>query len=119
MKNLREATSPPVLFVDAQSWWIDGGVMQLDVLGRAARSGLFAAITSLILTGCATYSSSFKVIEENLAAQQYDQALQTLEKQSPSKTELALHALNKGMILRMKRDFAGSNQALEQAKAEM
>lgn len=93
--------------------------MQLDVLGRAARSGLFAAITSLILTGCATYSSSFKVIEDNLAAQQYDQALQALEKQSPSKTDLALHALNKGMILRMKRDFVASNQALEQAKAEM
>ncbi|HEY6093353.1 MAG TPA: hypothetical protein VIU93_00230 [Gallionellaceae bacterium] len=93
--------------------------MQFDVIGRATRSGLFAAITSLILTGCATYSSSFKVIEGNLAAQQYDQALQALEKQPPSKTDLALYALNKGMILRMKRDFAGSNQALEQAKAEM
>lgn len=93
--------------------------MQLDVIGRAVRSGLFAAATSLILTGCATYSSSFKVIEGNLAAQQYDQALQVLEKQSPAKTELALYQLNKGMILRMKRDFSASNQALEVAKAEM
>lgn len=93
--------------------------MQLEVIGRALRSGLFAATTSLILTGCATYSSSFKVIEGNLAAQQYDQALQALDKQSPSKTDLALHELNKGMILRMKRDFSASNQALEQAKAEM
>lgn len=74
---------------------------------------------SLALSGCATYSSSFNVIESNLTAQQYDIALQHIEKQSASRTEHVLYLLNKGMVLRMKRDFVGSNIAFEKAKAEM
>ena len=72
-----------------------------------------------ILTGCATYSESFGVIERDLATRQYDAALRDIEKQSPSKTDRVLYFLNKGMVLRMKRDFSGSNQALEAGKAEM
>lgn len=71
------------------------------------------------LTGCATYSESFGVIERDLSSRQYDAALRNIEKQSRSKTDLVLYLLNKGMVLRMKRDFSGSNQALEAAKAEM
>jgi uncharacterized protein len=71
------------------------------------------------LTGCATYSDSFGVIERDLSARQYDAALQDIEKQEGSKTDRVLYLLNKGMILRMKRDFADSNQALEAAKTEM
>src|SRR5450759_1082069 len=72
-----------------------------------------------ILTGCATYSESFGVIERDLSARQYDAALRDIEKQSRSKTDRVLYLLNKGMVLRMKRDFSSSNQALEAAKAEM
>lgn len=71
------------------------------------------------MTGCATYSDSFGVIERDLSARQYDAALQDIEKQEGSKTDRVLYLLNKGMILRMKRDFADSNQALEAAKTEM
>jgi hypothetical protein len=71
------------------------------------------------LTGCATYSDSFGVIERDLSARQYDAALQDIEKQSGSKTDRVLYLLNKGMVLRMKRDYAGSNQTLEAAKTEM
>ena len=71
------------------------------------------------LGGCATYSSSFGVIEHDLAARQYDAALQGIEKQAGSKTDRALYLLNKGMVLRMKGNFADSNRALEMAKAEM
>ncbi len=74
---------------------------------------------TLALGGCATYSSSFGIIEQNLSTRQYDAALQQIEKQSASSTDRALTLLNKGMVLRMKRDFSGSNQALEAAKAEM
>ena len=74
---------------------------------------------TIALAGCATYSESFGVIERNLAAREYDAALQHIEKQSGSKTGRVLYLLDKGMVLRMKRDFAGSNQALEAAKAEM
>ena len=71
------------------------------------------------LGGCATYSGSFGVIERNLATQQYDSALKNIEKEKDSKTDRVLYFLNKGMVLRMKRDFAASNEALEAAKAEM
>lgn len=80
---------------------------------------LGAFILAGVLAGCATYSDSFGVIERDLSAQQYDVALQDIEKQSKSKTGRVLYLLNKGMVLRMKRDFTASNQALETAKAEM
>lgn len=88
------------------------------------RGGLAACRAALLLgalslTGCATYSNSFGVVQRNLAAQNFDAALQELEKQADSKTDKVLHLLNKGMVLRMKRDFAGSNVALEEAKSEM
>lgn len=78
-----------------------------------------ALVGAAALSGCATYSSSFGAIERDLASQRYDNALQATEKQAKSKTDRVLYLLNKGMILRMKHDFAGSNQALEAAKAEM
>ncbi len=73
----------------------------------------------VFLSGCASYSDSFAPIQRDLASQKYDAALKDIEKQSGSKTDRVLYLLNKGMVLRMKRDFAGSNQALEAAKAEM
>ncbi len=73
----------------------------------------------LALNGCATYSSSFGKIEQQLAGQQYDDALKTIEEGSKSKTERVLYLLNKGMVLRMKRDFVASNESLEAAKQEM
>ena len=85
------------------------------LLGAIALLGVSAGA----LTGCATYSESFGAIEHNLSTRQYDAALQDIEKQSGSKTDRVLYLLNKGMVLRMKRDFTGSNQALEAAKAEM
>jgi hypothetical protein len=71
------------------------------------------------LAGCATYSESFRVIERDLSARQYDAALQDIEKQSGSKKDRVLYLLNKGMVLRMKQDFTRSNEALEAAKTEM
>ena len=80
---------------------------------------LSLALALLALTGCATYSDSFGAVKRNLSARQYDAALAQIEKQSKSTTDRALYLLNKGMVLRMKRDFAASNQALEAAKNEM
>lgn len=84
----------------------------------AARSAVLL-LAVLALSGCATYSSSFGVVQHNLAAQDFDAALQTLEKQADAKNDRVLYLLNKGMVLRMKRDFTGSNVALEAAKTEM
>ena len=81
---------------------------------------LFVTFASVgALAGCATYSDSFDSIQHNLSARQHDAALQEIEKQSGSKTDHVLYLLNKGMVLRMKGDFVGSNQALESAKEEM
>ena len=71
------------------------------------------------LSGCATYSSSFTKIEHQLEGQQYDDALKTIEETSKNKTDRVLYLLNKGMVLRMKRDFVASNESLEAAKQEM
>ncbi|HEY0665846.1 MAG TPA: hypothetical protein VGD24_07260 [Gallionella sp.] len=85
------------------------------------RYGCLAACALLLgaLSGCATYSNSFGAVQRSLAAQNYDDALQELEKQADTKTDRVLYLLNKGTVLRMKRDFSGSNAALEAAKAEM
>ena len=80
---------------------------------------LCVCLVALGVGGCATYSSSFGVIERDLAMRQYDAALQGIEKQSKFQNDRVLTLLNKGMVLRMKRDFAGSNHALEAAKGEM
>ncbi|MBI3479410.1 MAG: hypothetical protein HY016_03500 [Nitrosomonadales bacterium] len=93
----------------------------MEVCRAAPRFGPFIFLFALagILSGCATYSDSFGIVERNLSGRQYDAALSEIEKQAGSKTDRVLYLLNKGMVLRMKRDFAGSNQALEAAKAEM
>ena len=85
---------------------------------RGAPRWIVAALT-LAVGGCATYSSSFSAIEPKLAAQQYDQALQTLEKQGYVPRDEVLYLLNQGMLRNMNGDFEGSNRSLETAKARM
>ena len=84
---------------------------------KACRAALLPGL--LTLSGCATYSDSFGSIERNLSARQYNEALLEIEKQADSEKNHVLYLLNKGMVLRMKRDFYASNQALEAAKIEM
>jgi len=81
----------------------------------AARLGLFFTL-SLLLGGCATYSETFTPVERKLAAQQPEHALQLLEKRRHSRRDEVLYLLNKGMLLRMTRDYEASNQAFEAAK---
>ncbi|MDP2762238.1 MAG: hypothetical protein Q8O64_17875 [Sideroxyarcus sp.] len=73
----------------------------------------------LALNGCATYSNSFAIIEQQLDKQHYDEALKTLETQAGDQKDRVLYLLNKGMVQRMKHDFAASNESLEAAKQEM
>jgi len=86
---------------------------------RFLRSCLLIFAVLSAMGGCATYSGSFDVVERNLAMQHYDAALTNIEKEKDSKTDRVLYLLNKGMILRMKRDFVASNSAFEAAKKEM
>jgi len=70
----------------------------------------------LFLSGCATFSDSFSIIEHNLVMQQPALALQALEKQGLGSQDRVLYLLNKGMLLRMNHDYPGSNEAFETAK---
>ncbi len=99
-----------------------GGIIGVATRPRSSASLpalLSCFVAALFLSGCATYSDSFAPIQGDLAAQKYDAALKDIDKQSKNQTDRVLYLLNKGMVLRMKRDFAGSNQALEAAKNEM
>lgn len=82
------------------------------------RAGLILVLPWLA-AGCATFSDSLSPIERNLAAERYDDALAALEKQSHSSRDEVLYQLNKGMLLRMKGDYAASNEAFETAKKLM
>jgi hypothetical protein len=70
------------------------------------------------MSGCATYSGTFRKTEHDLAAQKYDAALSDLKSDSSSKDRV-LYYLNKGMILRMERNFTASNIAFELAKKDI
>jgi hypothetical protein len=89
-----------------------------SVRPRGAPQWIVAALT-LAVSGCTTFSSSFAVIENQLAAQQFGPALQTLEKQGYAQRDEVLYLLNQGMLRRMNGDYAGSNLSLEAAKGRM
>lgn len=74
---------------------------------------------TLVASGCATYSSSFAVIESQLEAQQYAAALKTLEKQDYAQRDEVLYLLNMGMVQRMNGAYRDSNLSLEAAKGRM
>ena len=86
--------------------------------GRARATGLIV-VCAFSLAGCATFSDTFGVIESHLAAGQFDQALEALERQSHRSRDRVLYLLNKAMLQRMRGDYAASNQAFEEAKTLM
>src|SRR3970040_2213257 len=73
----------------------EGGALVAGQLKAVCRFVLL--LGAIALEGCATYSDSFGVIERNLSAQQYDAALQDIEKQSKSKNGLGVYLLDQGM----------------------
>lgn len=87
---------------------------------RRPRARILGALAACALvSGCATWSSSFQEVEFHLAQQRYTEALLALEQQNHVGRDEVLYLLNKGMILRMDGDFRASNEAFEAAKALM
>jgi hypothetical protein len=84
------------------------------MFARSARA--LIGLSLLLLGGCATFSDSFGVIEHNLAQNQPLAALAALEKQGHGRGDEVLYLLNKGMLLRQVRDYAGSNAAFAAAR---
>ncbi len=88
---------------------------------RARRHGwlLCTILLSLVLGGCALgYMDAMQQVDRDLAAQQPQAALKSLETLSGGKDQV-LYLLNKAMVLRMAGDFTDSAQAFEQAKPLM
>lgn len=69
--------------------------------------------------GCASYSSALRPVEQALAAGRPAEALQRLEHNHGRGADAVLYQLQKGMLLRLAGDYAGSNAALEAAKRGM
>ncbi len=87
------------------------------MFARAARA--LVGLSLLGLAGCATFSDSFGVIEHNLAADQPLAALSVLEQQRHGRSDKVLFLLNKAMLLRMARDYEGSNAVFAEAKQQI
>ncbi len=105
---------------DLVSTLLPSGRMESLPMRIGRLSVLLATLGGLLASGgCATYSTSFATVEQQLAVQRYDEALNTIEKSSKDKKDRVLYLLNKGMVQRMKRDFVASNQSFEAAKQEM
>ncbi len=85
----------------------------------SASTAVLGVVLALGLSGCASYSGSFAVIESDMAAQRFDAALQTLEQQHHPGRNQVVHLLNKAMLERMKGDYAASNTSFEAAKTRM
>ncbi len=79
----------------------------------------FSILLTIVISGCATYSDSFKPIEAKLAKGEYDGALELIEKNKGEERDLVLYMMNKAMVLRMKGEFEASNNVFEAAKAEI
>ncbi|MGE5624129.1 MAG: COG3014 family protein [Bacillota bacterium] len=80
---------------------------------------LWLAAVVCACAGCAAnYQDVMRQVGQDLAAQQPQAALKSLDKLQGGGDQL-LYLLNKAMVLRMQGDYAGSVQAFEQAKPLM
>lgn len=84
------------------------------------RRACLAACTAvlLVLSSCASYTSSMQQVDRALLAHNPQAALKALQPMAGGRDQ-TLYLLNKAMILRMQGDYAGSADAFEQAKRMM
>ena len=68
-----------------------------------------------LLAGCSLYSLQANTVRDALMRDQVDLAYRLVEKQNRY-SDSVLKDMNKGILLRMKKDFVSSNNSLEQAK---
>lgn len=72
----------------------------------------------VLLSGCATYGDWVGQMEDRIARQDPQAALQVLEQQGSERgRDAALMLLNRAMLLRMQGELAASTAAFEEAKA--
>jgi uncharacterized protein len=86
---------------------------------RRIRAIAVGCATGIMLAACVPYGARTQDFRQALLTGQSASALQYLEQQSNDRLDRALYELNKGMLLHMTGDFAGSNEWLEQAKQRM
>ncbi len=89
--------------------------------GTVRRARLFCAAGVLVLScsGCAGYRDWAGLLEQRLAAGDYDGALAVLERHGRRERDRLLYQLNRALLLRMKGEYRASNAAFEEAKRLM
>lgn len=87
------------------------------------RAWLLPALLAItVLQGCATHSEAFRSIEQHAVARNIPAAIETLERQHKRDlmhTDVVLKHLNKGTLLHLQGDYAGSNREFDEAKRRM
>lgn len=86
------------------------------------RQRLYLAFLSLgivLLSGCASYSQSHRLIQQSLFNHNPAQALELLEKNSRSDKDLFLYHADKAILLRMLGKYVESNIEIEHAKKQV
>lgn len=86
------------------------------------RQRLYLAFLSfgiVLLSGCASYSQSHRLIQQSLFNHNPAQALELLEKNSRSDKDLFLYHADKAILLRMLGKYVESNIEIEHAKKQV
>lgn len=79
---------------------------------------LFLVLAVTLLSACATYGDWVEQMEDRIARQDPESALEVLEHRAGERDrDAVLLLLNRAMLLRMQGNFEGSSEAFEQAKA--
>ncbi|MDQ1362312.1 MAG: hypothetical protein QG652_172 [Pseudomonadota bacterium] len=86
-------------------------------LNHAQKMLLVAAASLLLMQGCATSAEKSLGMRQSLMQGRPDLALTTVEQNG--ETSDVMTNMNRGLLRRMNRDYAGSNEVLEAAKKEI
>lgn len=91
--------------------------MSFQTLGRMG--AVLAALSILLLQGCATSAEKTKGMRNLMELNRHDLALIEAEKHLASEVEGVMENMNVGVLRRLNKDYKGSNEAFELAKAKI
>ncbi|MCW8936010.1 MAG: hypothetical protein OQK98_14945 [Gammaproteobacteria bacterium] len=91
--------------------------MSIRLLGRMG--AVLAALAILTLQGCATSADKTRGMRQMMELNRHDLALMEAEKHLASEVEGVMENMNVGLLRRLNKDYAGSNEAFNLAKEKI
>ncbi|MCW9047403.1 MAG: hypothetical protein OQK46_04930 [Gammaproteobacteria bacterium] len=91
--------------------------MSIRLLGRMG--AVLAALAILTLQGCATSADKTRGMRQMMELNRHDLALMEAEKHLVSEAEGVMENMNVGLLRRLNKDYAGSNEAFNIAKEKI